>query len=52
MGDGDGCRHVGVGVNLVCMMAARRSLMRLYTNPRRPCTTYFLDILRIVFFSS
>ena len=31
MGDYDGCRYVGLDISLGRMMAARRSLRRLYT---------------------
>ena len=31
MGDGDGCRYLGVDVNLVQMKAAQRSLRRIFT---------------------
>ena len=50
MGDGDGCRYFGVGVSLGLLIAARKSLRRLFTIILIVrVLPIFLDILRITF---
>ena len=52
VGDGDGCRYVGVGISLGRVIAARRSSMRLFTLILVGCVLPIFWISYVLFFSS